>query len=30
MIVEMVDQKGRNKVQILGKRTEAIKGFTGV
>lgn len=25
MIVEMVDQKGRNKDQILGKTIEAIK-----
>lgn len=30
MIVEMIDQKGRNKDQILGKTIEAIKEFSGI
>lgn len=30
MIVEMVDPKRRNKLQIPGKRIEAIKEFNGV
>ena len=28
--MEIVDPKGRNKVQILGKRIEAMKEFSGI